>query len=47
MSGEDSADVGDEGTDKQVMDLKTQPIHKAKTDGFTETENDGPIIDQS
>ena len=41
MSGEDSADVGEEGTDQQVKDLKTRPIHKAKThvkiDGFAET----------
>jgi len=41
MSGEDSADVGEEGTDQQVKDLKTQPIHKAKThnkiDGFADT----------
>jgi hypothetical protein len=31
MSGEESADVGDEGTDQQVRDLKTKPIHRAKT----------------
>ena len=51
MSGEDSADVGEEGTDQQVIDLKTASVHRAKThikdDGYNETENDNPVIDQS
>ena len=46
MSGEESADVGEEGTDQQVRDLKTKPIHRAKTidDGYGGLE-DQIIID--
>jgi len=50
MSGEESADVGEEGNNQQVKDLKTKPIMGAKTqkdDGYSETENDHVIIDQS
>lgn len=42
--------MGDEGTDQQVRDLKTKPIHRAKSqkeDGFGASENDLPSIDES